>query len=142
MGTGKTVLLEDLRNRMGGGEWLQLHREDSLRRKLGLALRLYGNRPGPLFADGLESLPAVFLRLKRLFRPRIVATLHQPRQSFDALIRTRFQPEVARELVEFLTGRSLTAEERAAIGETEASSGNMRELVRSLYLTRAEGGSE
>jgi len=137
MGTGKTVLLEDLRDRMGGGEWLQLHREDSLRRKLGLALRLYGDRPVPLFADGLESLPPVFLRLKRLFRPRIVATLHQPGKSFDTLIRTRFEPGVARRLVEFLTGRPLTAEQASAIEDTEVSSGNMRELIRTLYWNQA-----
>lgn len=59
MGTGKTVLLEDLFQESGpAADWITLRQEDPLRRKLLLALRLFAPTKTPLFVDGLEALPS------------------------------------------------------------------------------------
>lgn len=137
MGTGKTVLLEDLYHKVDGGSWLKIRREDPPLRKLLFSFRLLGRNPEPLFADGLESLSPLLIRWHLSLRPRIVTTFHRPRPPFETLVQTRFDSDVAKRLLEFLLGHPATPDQIEAIRRTQRSSGNMRDLIRSLYLSTA-----
>lgn len=139
-GTGKTVLLEDLAEGIPEVEWIKIREEDSLMHKFKALRRLWSRRPTPLFLDGAEALPGFFLCLRFPLRPKIVATLHNPRRSLDVLFKTRFDPTAVLDLVRTLTDANLTpdkAEQILQIGR--ANHGNVRAILRELYR---EAGSQ
>ncbi|MBC2600436.1 hypothetical protein [Puniceicoccus vermicola] len=139
-GTGKTVLLEDLAEGVESVEWLKIHGEDSLLQRARAGMKLFRRSRIPLFLDGAEVLPRIFLATRPLLRPKIVATLHRPRPSLDILFETRFDPGAVLDLVRSLTHANLSPNETERILQIgRKNHGNVRAILRQLYREAGEG---
>lgn len=139
-GTGKTVLLEDLRtlaeSKGRRTAWTGFNHASTagdIRESLrGLA----GSQPDFLFIDGGEVLGLAGLhRLRSRFRGlAVITTLHRPRAGVRTLFRTRVDPEVFVNLTGRLLGRSAPPpEDLHAL--LRRHRGNMREAFLDLYLS-------
>ncbi|MFP4351899.1 MAG: hypothetical protein ACLFSZ_00665 [Puniceicoccaceae bacterium] len=142
-GTGKTVLLEDLAAGFGAADWIRIHLDDPLARRIALARKLYGSDPKPLFVDGLEALPPWLTGCPaRLLRPRVVATLHRPRRAFGVLFETSFDAGAVLAMIEYLKGAPVPPAGRGRILRLAGEhGGNVREVLRQLYREESEGAT-
>jgi len=134
-GTGKSILLEDLAQMLPTVEWVRIKEDDSVRRKVKMAIRLFRPSHIPLFFDGAETLPRFIWSARYFFRSKIVATLHHPRKSFTVHYTTKFEPKVVISLVETLLQSKISQNEAERILQIgRRNNGNVREILRQLYL--------
>ncbi len=138
-GSGKTTLLRSLaprlearglrpvmlfRNAEGGGGWPAAW---------GDPLHRLGPRD-VLLVDGYDLLaPLPRWRLRRLARRAagLVGTSHRPCLGLPTLVRTATSPELLREIVSRLAGRTMDADGAARL--LARHHGNIREALRELY---------
>tara|TARA_R100000027_G_scaffold67028_3_gene64318 strand:- start:38156 stop:38599 length:444 start_codon:yes stop_codon:yes gene_type:complete len=134
MGTGKTVLMEDIAKDVREYDWVKIHDNDTRSQKLRAARHLFRRSKRPLFLDGTEALPRWCLNWKTLLRPKIIVTLHSPRPSLSILYRTRFDAEIVFAMVERLTHETLSTTDRNRILKLgEEHEGNVRSILREMY---------
>lgn len=144
-GSGKTVFMEDLRERFirGGAppESVPLYTlQDGFTREDRRTIRKWVSSLSVgdiFFLDGTEWLPPLFRMLLGTRFPvgaGWVCTGHRPLANLPVLWQTQPQPDIAVHMVETLIGRPLEPGERQSCHDRYLEAGgNMRTFLRALY---------
>lgn len=146
-GTGKSVLLEDLRRALESSgkstRWFYLYTGSSRRERLATLLEILRS-PGEQICclDGGETIGGViwnmFLLIVQLKRTSLLATTHRP-CFLAALYETRADLDHALMITSNLAGADWNEEMENLAAETfRKHSGNCREIFRSCYLYCSE----
>jgi len=146
-GTGKTTLLEDLEPHLQTlgwqTQWIRLNLQSTPEeRRAALATAKAARGRVMLLLDGGETLG--WLGWRRLIRAvrqgvGLIATVHK-RCPLPIVYETKPDPAIAQALVEHLLQTPLTASQKQSLGtHFQTHQGNLREVLRTLYLQAAKG---